>query len=636
MRKEHRIVAALALLACLLPPVLTGCGKEPSVIDEKISIPVYMSVSTPSEGVSTKMTDKIVQNDNPQTFRGIQNFYIIPFYIAKQTSGGDGWREVVQAGDPCFAENIQMTGRLQQHDFTGAGPAKGFYSLVSSVYSMTNSVLVYGVAKEEAPGTAETGSVAFRQHNGVIVPGDNVTNRPQAATTTAGDITFDLQSILNAQKANYDKWLEENLDMLTAIANAQLDNGAKFKDNADLRPAFNAFTGTVTSGSETTSGAVFSVANEGAVLTRLYAACQTIIASASTEEETKKLAEKVCEVIKSYTTGTSPMLAVSEAGVVTLKQDASTKFGLPAGAIAIQWGEWKVGATEGSFGSPDKSEGVNLAAIEDYCFPPALWYYVNSPLLGSIVGGLSDMFAYPAWSDIVNAMGGDKNRGIILQSKAALVRDPLQYAVAMLRFNLNGPATEGAKTLKDNAGADISIEGKHFPLTGIILGGQRTQNFDFTASKNDMRFTYDADVNNDQGATKAWLSSSVTSATQYTLAFSTLDKEDVYFALEFRNDSGKSFVGAHGITILPGSKFYLIGKMVYEKGQYGDEDDTTPKTDKPLGVFVKDRITTLSVKFKALSAAYAFLPEMATQDLQMGVTARLNWDVVTPYSSELQ
>ena len=76
--------------------------------------------------------------------------------------------------------------------------------------------------------------------------------------------------------------------------------------------------------------------------------------------------------------------------------------------------------------------------------------------------------------------------------------------------------------------------------------------------------------------------------------------------------------------------------MVYEKGQYGDEDDTTPKTDKPLGVFVKDRITTLSVKFKALSAAYAFLPEMATQDLQMGVTARLNWDVVTPYSSELQ
>ena len=53
-------------------------------------------------------------------------------------------------------------------------------------------------------------------------------------------------------------------------------------------------------------------------------------------------------------------------------------------------------------------------------------------------------------------------------------------------------------------------------------------------------------------------------------------------------------------------------------------------------VFAKDHITTLTVQFEALAGAYSVLPELATPDLQLGVSAKLTWDALTPNSAELQ
>ena len=83
-----------------------------------------------------KMLDKVVQTDNPQTFRGIQKFYVIPFSIAKETSS-NYVREVVYPDDPAFKENIQLSSRLSQYDFTGTDPAKGYYSGGSFINTFT-------------------------------------------------------------------------------------------------------------------------------------------------------------------------------------------------------------------------------------------------------------------------------------------------------------------------------------------------------------------------------------------------------------------------------------------------------------------------------------------------------------------
>lgn len=628
MRKELHIVASLALLVCLLP-VFSGCGKDSLAVNEKISIPVFLSVNDISEGVGTKMQDKVVQIDNPQTFRGIHNFYVIPFCIAKESSSNNV-REVVWADDPAFDENIQLSSSISQYDFSGTGPSKGYYSGGSFVNNLTNAVLVYGEAKEESSATLKQGTVAFKQRNGMIVPNEAVTTRSGGKKASA--LAFDLEPMLNntTQVSAFGTWKTAHLDMLNAIASATAGT-AKFKEpssygnNATLTAAFRAFSG---------EGQVFSSADLPGRLTDLYCTCFAVPDGAGVA---KAVATEVCNVIDSYTIGTAALLTKVGSGagtILTMIQPVSKAFGLPEGAVVFQWGELLVGTSGSSgFSSPDKSEGVNLAAVQDYCYPPALWYYVNCPLLGSSVGGQEAQFKNnPSWSDIVNATSAGTaiyTRGIVLESKAALVRDPLQYAVGMLRLKLNGPATDGTTELADKTGKKLSIEGKAFPLTGIIIGGQRTQNFDFTAVGDDMHFVYDADVNDASGASQAWISSDANSKPVYTLAFQTKAGEDIYFALEFRNESSDTFTGSRDCTILPGSKFYLVGKMAYS-------NLTAEQKAKQAGVFAKDHITTLTVSFEALSAAYSILPELATPDLQLGVSAKLTWDAVTPNSSELQ
>lgn len=623
------MIVPLALLACLLPPVLTGCGKGSLAVDEKISIPVFLSVNDISEGVGTKMLDRVVQTDNPQTFRGIQKFYVIPFSIAKETSS-NYVREVVYPDDPAFKENIQLSSKLSQYDFTGAGPAKGYYSGGSFINTFTNAVLVYAEAKDESSATLKPGTVAFKQRNGVIVPNEAVTNRSDG--TKASAFAFDLEPMLSGDHNNqFNTWKTAHLNMLNAIAGAT-SGTATFKEpstygnDATLSAAFRAFSG---------EGEVFTSADLPVRLTTLYRTCSAMPAGA--KDAAKNVASAICAKIDSYTTGTSPLLSrqdSAEGAVISLTQAVNTYFGLPEGAVAFQWGDILVGTSGSSgFASPDRSEGVNLAALQDYCYPPALWYYVNGPLLGSSVGGQEDQFKNSsAWSDIVNATSAGTavyTRGIVLESRAALVRDPLQYAVALLKLKLDGPSPATLTELPDKVGKKISIKDDNFPLTGIVIGGQRTQNFEFTAVGDAMRFIYDIDVVDNSGAPKGRISYNWACDPIYSLAFQTRNGEDIYFALEFRNGSGESFTGVRGCTILPGSKFYLIGKMAYS--------DLPPEQKaKQASVFAKDHISTLTVQFEALAGAYSVLPELATPDLQLGVSAKLTWDALTPNSAELQ
>jgi len=629
MRKELHIIVPLALMACLLPPVLTGCGKDSLAVNEKISIPVFLSVNDVSEGVGTKMLDKVVQTDNPQTFRGIQNFYVIPFSIAKETSS-NYVREVVYPDDPAFKENIQLSSKLGQYDFTGSGPAKGYYSGGSFVNTFTNAVLVYGVAKEESSATLNPGTVAFKQRNGVIVPNEAVTTRSDG--TKASAFAFDLEPMLSGDhNSQFNTWKTAHLNMLNAIAGAT-SGTATFKEpssygnDATLSAAFRAFSG---------EGRVFSSADLPVRLTTLYRTCSAMPAGA--KDAAKNVASAICAKIDSYTTGTSPLLSRQDSAkeaVISLTQAVNTYFGLPEGTVVFQWGEILVGTTGSSgFASPDRSEGVNLAAVQDYCYPPALWYYVNGPLLGGSIGGQEEQFKNSsAWSDIVNATSAGTavyTRGIVLESRAALVRDPLQYAVALLKLKLDGPSPATLTELPDKVGKKISIEDDNFPLTGIVIGGQRTQNFEFTAVGESMRFIYDADVNDESGAPRAWITNDLTSEPIHSLTFQTRNGEDIYFALEFCNGSGESFTGVRDCIILPGSKFYLIGKMAYS-------DLPTEQKAKQASVFAKDHISTLTVQFEALAGAYSVLPELATPDLQLGVSAKLTWDALTPNSAELQ
>ena len=591
----NRFTSILAILAILLPAVLTGCGKADVPETEVTAIPLTFSVGGLSTGVETKMSEKVVQIDNPRTFRGIQRFYILPFAVDKS-------REYVKADDVCIEDNIP----LSKYDFFdniqySGNSMKGYLYKAAYVYNKTNALLVYGQSNDETSSTMTAGSLAAKQYNGVIVETGAAS---RVGDKKAAQICFDLESIVSGQAEAYETWRTANLAMLNAIA-------AK----ASVLPE--------TFKLLSREGGIFTCSQEPIVLTQLYRACANLAATAGDPEKTQ--AQDVCDKIAEYTQGSNPFLAISGSGetaVVTMPRSAFAEFGMPDGAIALHW------SSSSNFATADKSEGFNLAAVEDYCFPPALWYMSNSALYGTEDASVVNYFVEGGkWSDPSDPANSivDKYtiRGVNNFTKAAVIKTPLQYAVALLKLNIN----KSASTLKDNSATPVNVDvaNDKFPLTGILIGGQRTQDFNFSATDKNMRFVYDMEVNAADGSPLAWISSTQSSTSLYTLAFETRPNEDINFALEFRNDSGFSFTGARGCTILPGSKFYLIGTMVYSEG-------TPAGSDTPASVFTKDRITTLTVKFGALEASYAALPELTSPDLQMGVSAKLSWSAVKPIS----
>lgn len=608
--KRGNLVILTALVAFLLSPVFTGCGKDVLPENERVSVSFSLPVGQAAGGVATKMSGDVVQNDNPKTFRGIQQLYVLPFKIEAENNV---IREIVYASDaPEELRAMPYYTSLMDFKDNQDKTIKGYIFDGVVMNRGVNTVLVYGLAAEKASETMAPGSVPYKQHFGSLV----LTAPSKVAK--AGDIQFNLEPFLSIQnqKDAFSQWKSDNIALLNEVANASVTIGDKtysFKtpssyNSATLESVLNAFT---------SEGVVFPGSNAmiGQKMTALYKSCKNLSQNAT--GAVKELAGQICTIIE----GRTDLLEIADSGTVTRKVAEDEVFGLPDGVVTVRWG---VKLSDGSLGfdSPDKPEGVNVTAVADFCYPPSLWYYVNSPLLSSSDDTAKDLFENNGkWSEIISK-GNGWVRGVTNVTRMAAVRDALQYGVALLCLNIKKAA---ATSLKDNKDKDVSIDNDSFPLTGVIIGGQRTQTFDFTVlddPDNDMRFIYDADVNDKDGNAQAWISSTTDNSPVFTLALPTRQAEDINFALEFRNDSGVSFVGARECTILPGSKFYLIGTMKYDEG-------TTSGSEKPAGVFVKDCYTTLNVSFEALASSYSILPDLNAADLQFGVNAKLTWDALT-------
>ena len=98
-----------------------------------------------------------------------------------------------------------------------------------------------------------------------------------------------------------------------------------------------------------------------------------------------------------------------------------------------------------------------------------------------------------------------------------------------------------AKTtkLKDSDGTDITVGATSFPLTGIIVGGQRRVGFDYKPlnSADAQSLVYDSQVKKDNNSS-AYLLSTAPTATDavHTLLLQSLDGEDETIILEFENN----------------------------------------------------------------------------------------------------
>lgn len=249
-----------------------------------------------------------------------------------------------------------------------------------------------------------------------------------------------------------------------------------------------------------------------------------------------------------------------------------------------------------------------------YCFPPSLYFYTNTTIKTSKDSHVADYYdestGYTHWNQVLaNYTFGTE---ITSNTKAIALVNPMHYGVALMQATVK--ATNNR--LQDNDGlveTTVDASGDNLVVTGVILGSQYAQNYDFTPiyTTNGEYFLYDNQMSN------VYLTVDE-SAPIYTLSLQTPDDKDVYFCLEFMNNTGTTFYGTDG-RILPGRKFYMVGKL-----------SLPPKPRSFDSVFVQDHYTTVTCTIHSLEGAYNAIPDLGLPQLVLGVQTKVNWKLATP------
>ncbi|MBQ8462091.1 MAG: hypothetical protein IJ543_06745 [Bacteroidales bacterium] len=623
IRNAYHIVLLVVFLV-LLP----GCTKESGSITEKddtVAIPLSLSVSKVSP--QTKMTDAIVQGSNPAVFRGIDQVYIIPFKIAGNS---------VTASDKRWGGNLSLpqTG-LPANTFGDDADGGSFDGLVSNsnshlyetvfVRMMTNAALVYGKALDESIDVVDANWLSYKRRNGVL----NHTDFSEVRQPS--EITFSLEPFLSttALQSEYTTWRQKLVNSyLNPIVSASATNKnvkpnvtyrfhtpEGYNNHPTLVAAFNEFTneGRLMSGS-------YDVLEKK--LTALYRSVYLLSTdkhnslgyNVGTYYYVYELARDIISKINK-----SDYVTISGSGVsatVSLKIKAPGSFGLPHGAFPLQYREGSK-----AFGETlNTISGIGTVSHKDFCYPPSLWYYANSRLLTTSDASVVDYYnsATGSWGNILSHYGASF---VMSDSESAAIKDPLQYGVARMSVKI-GKTT--SNTLKDFDGNSVSVNNTNYPLTGIVIEGQKPVDYSFNpvSSSTDNLYIYDADVYNGTSP-KAYISYNTNSSNVSVLVLQTEEARDVHFALEFVNNSKTAFYGANSCAVYPGNHFYLVGVLEYSTAQNTTGEDIS-------SVFCQDRVTSVNISVSNLKNAYTVVPDLREPQLLLGVEAQLNWDMTTP------
>lgn len=638
------LIAATVLSAC----TVTEMGSEAEgIVYEQDGIQMPLSISVGATAPATKMTAAVTQADGEESsFRGIKQIYAIPFKVKRS----------IQSADERAGKNLALPHEGITNDFTASAADGTFPGLVSQNHSHlynsviipkgTASMLVYGQAIDEQVSVSPD-SVSFKRRNGVLQK-----HGVESAETPA-DISFTLEPFITQDnEASFNTRVNGLLTYLNTIvgANVTLTGYGYYSSSQQTwtfrwnTPADYSNYGSLNNAFEflTNNGLGFSAGSQGLnnMLTSLYNSMYSM-ANNTTEggnsyrhtyyerrSTTAKYYYYAYELAKEIRNeiDNSTYVTITGSGAnatVTLKSPYTNfpdSFGVPAGCVAFQWN-----GTE--FVQQTPATGSALAPIDTYCYPPSLWYVANSTVRTSNDGDITLQYtsSNATWQSICDQY----TYGTVVMPGAAsaAVKDPLNYGVGMLEINFNSSHSPGGTSdlLDDRGNVAISINNHNYPLTGIIIGEQKNQAFNFSpvmAGTN--MYVYDSDVNKDDSTPKAYIAYSTSGFEPiHTLVVQTEDDQDVHLALEFQNNSGADFYGSQGNKIPAGSKFYLLATLEYENAVNNTGETIS-------SVFVHDRVTRATFEVQSLAKAYNTIPELRDPQLEIGVVTKMEWVQATP------
>ena len=295
------------------------------------------------------------------------------------------------------------------------------------------------------------------------------------------------------------------------------------------------------------------------------------------------------------------LLTAIETALTSLKDETYPQnLGLPDGAVRIAWNS--VTSEFEQINSDATIGNVILPNASDYVYPAALYYFVNSTLKTSETPQ-AENYGVNNWEAIKNLYTSGATT-VTENTVSVLMETPVEYAVARLDVK-----PQFGANVTDNHKETVNVEaGEGMQLKGVLIGGQKNVNYDFTPISDDaVKTIYDG------AFTPTKIQKSSVAATFYTLALQNTQAESVNFALELVNKTGSAFQGIDGL-VPDGGTFYLVGTL-------------TPQTEKADNhVFLQDYTTTANVTINSLAHAYNCIPDLENPSLELGLSVNLEWE----------
>lgn len=310
-----------------------------------------------------------------------------------------------------------------------------------------------------------------------------------------------------------------------------------------------------------------------------------------------------------------------------------TNLNLPAGAAQLSY------TANGGFApvtNPVLEPGVtgSAVAVANFMYPAELCYWSASKINVTDVDKTDA--DYPktttAW-DGTWATDWTIEGTVKASTKAVAMKNNIHYGTALLKTTVRYVLTDSKLDLIDSNEEPVTVDAAtDIQLTGVLVGKQaQTMGWNWIRKEADNngfdKIVYDNAIPNGNIPING-----DKSADNFTLLFDSNGANNaqdkfVLVALEFKNNTGKDFMGLNNLIPKDGT-FYLVGKLdLTNKTVSLPEGDYAIPGENTYRAFIQDYMTVADFKIgkESLKKAYYTVPDLRSTQMTFGLSVDLMW-----------
>lgn len=367
----------------------------------------------------------------------------------------------------------------------------------------------------------------------------------------------------------------------------------------------------------------------------------TVIKTNSTDRDVQNLADAI---ITSITGGTSPNFSLDDSNQLKWVNDTYSSFptnlNLPAGAAQLTY---KNNAFSPADPILDPGNSGSAVEVKNFMYPAELCYWSASKINVTDVDKTEG--EYPKTTSSWDNHGENSPwsdwtiDGIVKAStKAVAMKNNIHYGTALLKTTVQYVLTDSKLDLIDSNEEPVTVDAAtDIQLTGVLVGKQaQTMGWNWIRKEADNngfdKIVYDNAIPNGNIPING-----DKSADNYTLLFDSNGANNaqdrfVLVALEFKNNTGKDFMGLNNLIPKDGT-FYLVGKLDLTDNNGDPLEVALPTGDYAIPgnntyrAFIQDYVTNANFKIgkESLKKAYYTVPDLRSTQMTFGLSVDLMW-----------